>query len=119
MKRPEQEEQPAAPQGEPASPEMEAVRAELEELQTQRLDILAQIGEEAVALYAAGEVQLPGMGLLIARLQDIQGRISALEARGKALWQIHGQGAAGTCSACGASLWEGDRFCPQCGQPVR
>lgn len=98
---------------------MEAVQAELEELQAQRREIVAEIGEEVVALYAAGEVQLPGMGLLIARLQDLQGRIAALEARGKALWQVHSQGAAGTCSACGASLWEGDRFCPQCGQPVR
>ncbi len=107
--------------GEPA--ETIEIRAGLEKLRTERHDLLAEIGEEAVALYASGEITLPGLSLKIAQLGELQERIEQEEARLAAMVEASRPKAGapvlvGACPACGAALFAGDRFCPQCGRRI-
>lgn len=98
-------------------------RARLEKLRQERHDLLAEIGEEAVALYASGEITLPGLSMKIVQLGELQERIEQEEARLAAAVEASRPRAvsptpAGACPACGAVLFAGDRFCPQCGRRV-
>jgi len=113
---------PKAGMGEEPAPVTEA-RARLEKLRQERHDLLAEIGEEAVALYASGEITLPGLGMKIVQLGELQERIELEEARMAAAVEASRPKAVspapvGTCPACGAALFAGDRFCPQCGRRV-
>ena len=57
-----------------------ALRSELEKLKRDQHDLLAEIGEEALALYAAGEIALPGMAMQIAQIRDVREKIEAKQA---------------------------------------
>jgi hypothetical protein len=122
------------------------LRSELDKLKKDHHDLLAEIGEEAIALYAAGEIALPGMSMQIAQLGDIREKIEAKQDEVAALRQARPAGAAapatdtapqtaapqttapqttapqtaasGHCLACGAQLTEGAAFCPECGHKV-
>ncbi|MGQ9667581.1 MAG: zinc ribbon domain-containing protein [Anaerolineae bacterium] len=103
--------------------EITETRARLEKLRQERRDLLAEIGEDAVALYASGEITLPGLGMKIVQLGELQECIEQEEARLVAFAEASRLKAgppapAGTCPACGAALLAGDRFCPQCGRRV-
>jgi len=117
------------------------IRSELDALNRDQQGLLAEIGEEAVALYAAGEIQLPGMNMQIAQLRDIRSKITEMETQ-----LTQAQGAAPPraatpaetvaeapaapapdaesassvtfCAECGARLTEGVAFCPECGNRV-
>ncbi len=113
---------PSAGMGqEPA--EITDARARLEKLRQERHDLLAEIGEEAVALYASGEITLPGLSMKIVQLSEIQERIEQEETR-LAVWAEAARmktsvpAGVGACPVCGALLYAGDRFCPQCGRRV-
>ena len=117
----------------------QALRSEIEKLKHDQHEILAEIGEEAVALYAAGEIALPGMNVQIAQLRDIRARIEASQNQ---LTEMRETTAAGApepapapepaqpvpsaeravpvafCAECGAQLTEGAAFCPECGHKV-
>lgn len=121
------------------------IRSEIEALKRDQRGLLAEIGEEAVALYAAGEIQLPGMSMQIAQLRDIQGKIEDLQAqleqspaRAAAASAVAAEPASESASAaspaseasparaatpafcpeCGAQLTEGAAFCAECGNRV-
>ena len=53
------------------------LRTEIEKLKRDQRELLAEIGEEAVALYVAGEIALPGMSMQIAQLSEIREKIEA------------------------------------------
>lgn len=98
-------------------------RARLEQLRQERHDLLAEIGEEAVALYASGEITLPGLSMKIVQLSELQERIEQEEVRLTAMVEASRPKAeapapVGACPACGAVLYAGDRFCPQCGRRI-
>lgn len=103
--------------------EITEIRAGLEKLRSERHDLLAEIGEDAVALYASGEITLPGLSMKIAQLGELQERIEQEEARlAETIEASRPQAGApapvGTCPVCGAALFAGDRFCPQCGRRI-
>ena len=113
---------PKTGMGEEPAPVTEA-RVRLEKLRQERHDLLAEIGEEAVALYASGEITLPGLGMKLVQLSELQERIELEEARMAAAVEASRPKAVppapvGACPACGAALFAGDRFCPQCGRRV-
>ncbi|MGC8827466.1 MAG: hypothetical protein ACP5TV_10730, partial [Anaerolineae bacterium] len=113
---------PGAGTGEEPAAVTEA-RARLAQLRQERHDLLAEIGEEAVALYASGEITLPGLSMKIVQLSELQERIEQEEARMAAAVEASRPKAVspapvGACPACGAMLFAGDRFCPQCGRRV-
>lgn len=103
--------------------EVSETRARLEKLRQERHDLLAEIGEDAVALYASGEITLPGLSMKIVQLGELQECIEQEEARLVAFAEARRLKAgpptpAGICPACGTALFAGDRFCPQCGRRV-
>jgi len=56
------------------------LKSEVEKLKRERHDLLAEIGEEAVALYATHEIALPGLDMQLARLGDLTQTAAAKEA---------------------------------------
>lgn len=109
------------PDKEPAA--ITEARARLEQLRQERHDLLAEIGEEAVALYASGEITLPGLSMKIVQLSELQERIEQEEVRLAAMVEASRPKAetpapVGACPACGAVIYAGDRFCPQCGRRI-
>jgi len=56
------------------------LKSEVEKLKRERHDLLAEIGEEAVALYASHEIALPGLDMQLARLGDLTQAATAKEA---------------------------------------
>ena len=114
-----------------------SLRSDIDKLKRGQRELLAEIGEEAVALYAAGEIALPGMGMQIAQLREIREKIEAKEdelsradvseptgietdAVEPAAPAPEPQTQTPTfCANCGARLSEGVTFCPQCGTRVK
>lgn len=104
-----------------------ALRTEIEKLTRDQKALLAEIGEEAVALYAAGEIALPGMAMQIAQLRDVREKIElkqaelvqVAQAKETAAAPDAGRPAAAAfCATCGARLSGGAAFCPECGTKV-
>jgi hypothetical protein len=56
------------------------LKSEVEKLKRERHDLLAEIGDEAVALYASHEIPLPGLDLQLARLGDLTQHVKTKEA---------------------------------------
>ena len=112
------------------------LRSEIEKLKRQQRDLLAEIGEEAVALYVAGEIALPGLSMQIAQLQELREQIEAKQEQLEALppqsasekaggaqpvsaaADAPAPSASGFCEQCGAPLPAGAAFCGQCGHKV-
>lgn len=106
-----------------------SLRAEIERMKREQRELLAEIGEEAVALYASGQIALPGLSRQMARLQEIREKIEAQEAElatVQASQYIERQPTPATSSAmdvaqpaicpqCGAKLPTKVAFCPNCG----
>jgi hypothetical protein len=116
-----------------------SLRSEIEKLKRDQHDLLAEIGEEALALYAAGEIALPGMSMQIAQLRDIRDKIETRQDELARVQQARPAGAeeavpesaapelataepaapsVAFCAECGARLTEGAAFCPACGHKV-
>jgi hypothetical protein len=57
------------------------LKSEIEKLKRERHDLLAQIGEEAVALYSSGSIALPGLDMQIAKLKELREQMEAKEAQ--------------------------------------
>ena len=111
-----------------------SLRGEIEKLKQEQRELLAEIGEEAVALYVSGQIALPGLSMQIARLQEVREKIGAQEAALAAVQAsryMGGQPAPATsaaatspamkvvqpaiCPRCGAKLPPKVTFCPSCG----
>lgn len=116
-----------------------SLRSDIDKLKRGQRELLAEIGEEAVALYAAGEIALPGMSMQIAQLREIREKIEAKEDDLSRIGEIGTReieaDAAGSadltkpttdgqssspafCTKCGARLAENATFCPGCGNKI-
>jgi len=57
-----------------------ALKGEVDKAKRERHDLLAEIGEEAVSLFASHEIALPGLDMQLARLSDLTELLKKKEA---------------------------------------
>ena len=112
-----------------------SLHSDIDKLKRGQRELLAEIGEEAVALYAAGEIALPGMSMQIAQLREIREKIEAKEDELSRVGETgtrepeaaaarpvdpttHGQSSPAFCAKCGARVPENATFCTACGSEI-